>query len=94
MVKIANLLDRIIPICARSEAPTPTEILELEKDLKKLAKIVDEELQYKVDGSQRTRGLKSAKLHKLLSHVVDWLKWWGVLGMWSEQSIEVTFLQL
>ena len=90
LVQIANLLNRIIPICGKSEAPTPTQIFELEKDLQQLSKIIDEKLQHKVDGSIRTRGLNSPKLHKLLTHTVDWLKWWGVLGMWSEQSIEVT----
>ena len=89
LVQIARLLDQIIPVCARTTPPTASQIKTLEENLIALESIIVNKLHEKVDGTPRTRGILTPKLHKLLSHTTEWLKWWGALGMWSEQSIEV-----
>ena len=89
LLAIARLLDQIIPVCAKSDPPSAGQVYELEKNLASLEKIIVDKLHVKVDGSPRTRGILTPKLHTLTSHTIEWLKWWGVLGMWSEQSIEV-----
>ena len=81
MSDLHHLLGKAIPV-------TPDKIEELEQAIMEFSEIFNYKLRKHVNDKDRTTGIATPKAHKMMSHVVDHVKWWGLSGLISEQSVE------
>ena len=75
-------------LLGKAEPVTPEKIERLEKEIINFSHLFNYKLKNHVNGETRTKGIKTPKAHKMMNHVVDFVKWWGLSGLISEQSIE------
>ena len=75
-------------ILGKAEPINPNTIPKLEKTILRFGKMFQIHLTKHVNNQTRTRGIHTPKSHKMMSHIVEFVKWWGLSGMINEQNIE------
>ena len=81
-------MDTLHNILGKAEPVTPSQIETLEAAIMQFSQLFQQDLKFHVNGEARTKGICTPKAHKMMSHVVDFIKWWGLSGLINEQGME------